>query len=189
MRIVATPISPDKPLNFRQIVDALDNVLKVSEQRLVKEHEKIVANWNEKPAFDSHIFLGGNDVFITVRPTGGEGAKHWHWVSRGTGNLGVKQKGAGYMIYPSGWPAGAAKPIGKPQALHYVHTYVPKTSGIGPGYKSGGPGAYTCDEVFASAEEHFGIKPRHFEEGIRSRANLWWQKSVREAINAAVDKL
>jgi len=181
MQIVVNSLKSAKGLNFIQIIDALDDVLEESAKRLVREHEEIVEDWNNAPSFDSHVFLGSNAT-IFVWPTGDlDAVRHWHWVSRGTGNLGVRAKGAGYPITATKRHAN-----GRPVMLP-MRSYLPHTSGIGPGFKKGGSGKHSPagDGPWRFSVEHFGIAPRHFEEGLRSHANLWWGPGIRDAIKKA----
>lgn len=174
---------------FGAIIDTIEDYIDKAEDRLVREHEEVVKDWDSAPWFDAKSEFRGDDLHIVVSPKGNEDAVlHWHWVSRGT---------KARPIYPTGHPSSlnyvAPQYNAKGQwigggktVLRYTHTYLPHTSGKGPGFRHGGAGQYVGSRVEASSEPNYpGIAPRHFEEGIRSRSNLWFGPGLRDAIAKA----
>ena len=145
----------------REVARTIDQRVK---PKLIKDFEKVVANWDNKPQFKAKKSIG-KDIVVYVFPTG-PNAKYWIWTSRGTKPHKIKAKPGGVLVFPTG--------------------YTPKTSPSGPSY--GGPGKSSGETVFATEVKHPGTEPRKFEEDIGKKANKWFKKEIENAMRRGARK-
>lgn len=125
--------------------------------RLIREHEKIVADWDHKPTFKGRKYLDEDSVRITVHPDGPH-KDIWYWVTGGTRPHVIRARNAPFLVFATG--------------------YIPHTS---PGGGYGGPGEAKGDVVSKKQVDHPGIKARKFEEHIARKFNSWFKRSVENA--------
>lgn len=107
---------------------------------LLKEYEKVVADWDHKPKFVARVkrFL----IFITAE---GRYADIWRFVNWGTKRHKIRAKNAKALSFFWGGPG----------------SYQPKTRPIG---RFGGPGTVSGGEQVAFTEvDHPGSKARRFD--------------------------
>ncbi len=142
------------------LADAMEREVK---PHLVREHEEVVSNWNNKPAFEARKYVGPEALRITVHATG-HNKQIWNWVNEGTGGKGV---GRTYTITAKRAPM-----------LAFQLGYVPKTA---PGGGYGGAGAATGPWVRARSVQHPGIKPREFPKHIARKNEAWYSRTMENA--------
>ena len=117
-----------------------------SASELVKEYERVVADWDHRPSFIAQI----KTWWITIKVKG-PNAKIWEYVNWGTRRHKIRAKNKKALSFVWGGPG----------------SYQPKTRPIG---KFGGPGTVTGGERVAFQEvDHPGNKPRLFSVAIRTK--------------------
>jgi len=119
-----------------------------SKPELIAAHERIVADWRNKPEFRARKFVRRKGLRIYVYPAG-EHKMIWIYVSGGTRAHTIKPRGPGYPLrFQWGGPG----------------SYKPKTNTRGQ-YK--GPGKVVGGkEVHFMSVQHPGNEPRRFEKII-----------------------
>ena len=136
--------------------EALDKQIK---PLLIKSHNLVVADWKNKPEFQTRKYIRNDSIAMTVFPTGDDKAVDiYGWVDKGTKDHMIP--GSGDRIY-----AKKAKAL----RFNYGGTYVSKTlakpARTVPG---GGKLVGGIPTVVGSVKAHMvsGIEPREFSKTI-----------------------
>jgi len=91
----------------KEINKALDAQVKPA---LVKSHNLVVANWRNKPKFNTRKTIKPDKIFMTVFPTG-ENKKIWIFVDKGTKPHVIKAKNVPTLKFRTGYqPKTLARP-------------------------------------------------------------------------------
>jgi len=143
----------------REVEQTID---RKSKPELIQAHNRVVANWENKPVFKARKRIRKIGITIFVFASG-EAAQIWRWVTGGT-------KG-GYKI-----PKRARK-AGNP--LRFKTGYKPKTAAVG---KFGGPGVSTGPWASAHQVTHPGIEARRFEEAIADDYKRTFARDIENAM-------
>lgn len=144
---------------WTQIADEVKRTVNAKvKPRMLEYPEKVVANWEHKPAFQARLTTG-QSIILYVYPIG-PNAKYWIWTSRGTKRHTISAKNAPVLAFPS--------------------SYAPKTRPRGPSY--GGPGKSSGETVFAMEVDHPGTKARHFEEAWARWSKKWFRREIENAM-------
>ena len=131
-----------------------------TEQPVLKEFEKVVANWEHKPRFIAKRV----GYTIEVRPTG-PNAKIYRYVDEGTRPHTIRPRNAPALSFVWGGPG----------------SYVPKTKPIG---QFGGPGIVRGGErVYAQEVHHPGTEARDFATIIGLEMAPVLAKAIRDAVS------
>lgn len=147
-----------------EVIQGLRDAMKHEiEPHMIKEHEKIVADWDHKVRFAARKYVQPDHVRMTVHATG-QNKQIWRWVNEGTAGKG---EGRTYTIEPKNAPA-----------LVFAIGYIPHTS---PGGGYGGAGTATGPVVGAQKVEHPGIKPRLFHKHIMRKNESWYSRTMENA--------
>lgn len=147
----------------REIARVLDSKTK---PELIKEHERRVENWDNKPGFKARKFVSRQAIKVTVFPTGGKGKQLWEWTSKGTKPHKIVAKNAPVLAFPS--------------------LYIPKTIPAG-GF--GGPGASGDEIIFAKEVNHPGTRPRKFPFFIAKNYKKTFVKDMENAARRGARKV
>jgi hypothetical protein len=137
-------------LTRKQLENDLDSKVKPA---LIKSHELIVANWKSDVSFASRKFITGNQIAVSIYPTGPD-KKIWTFVDQGT---------RPHQI-PAHGPVKA-----KAMKFQAGGKYQPKTLASPARTASGGGKVSGGTTVFAKTVKSFmhpGNKGRHFSEEI-----------------------
>jgi len=126
---------------------------------LIKEHERRVDNWENRPGFKARKFITAGSIKVTVFPTGGFGKQLWEWTSKGTKPHKIVAKNAPVLAFPS--------------------LYIPKTIPAG-GF--GGPGVYGDEIIFATEVNHPGTRPRRFAWFIAKNYKKTFRRDMENAM-------
>ena len=138
----------------RALTKALETVVV---PKLIKEHEKIVSNWNHKPRFEGKARLGIGVAYVKIVATG-PNAKYWVWVNEGT---------RPHTIAPKAGPV-----------LRFKTGSTPKTTAGKPS-SFGGPGGAKGGFVSAKSVDHPGTKAREFTAQIAEENKRWFANTMR----------
>lgn len=125
----------------KEIEQAIDKKIKPP---LLKSHERIVANWKNKPDFQAKKVIRPDSIGVYVFPTG-ENKMIWIYVDQGT---------RPHVILPKRAPR-----------LRFKTGYIPKTLAR-PARTVAGGGRATGDVVFAKRVNHPGSEGREFTKQI-----------------------
>lgn len=143
------PIAPKK-LRVDKVRLSLLNQLRKEGRRIVKEFEKTVATWDEKPSFKFLIGLGSSDASVIIGPTGpARIVEIYGYVNNGTPPHQIPTHIGGGL-------------------LHFQRGYNAKTS---PGIIGSTPGGSFGEWASKEVVDHPGIVPRNFT-GIIITDNL-----------------
>jgi len=126
---------------------------------LIKQFERVVSDWKNKPEFKARKSISANGVKIYVYPAG-PNKKIWFFVSGGTKPHTIRPKNAHNRLF---FPAGP---------------YQPKTR---PGGFYGGPGIAPGPTVAAKAVQHPGTEAREFEKVIAKDYKNKFRRNVENA--------
>lgn len=147
---------------------------KVIKPKFVKEFDKVVANWRNKPRFFSARKRLGEDAFVLyVYPVGSELQKNiWRWNVEGTRPHVIAARNAPRLAFMWGGPG----------------SYLPKT---GPGGKwYGGPGSVVGGEWhFPLAVMHPGTAAREWPKVIGEKLSGFYRKEVEAAWRRALRRI
>lgn len=133
------PIAPKK-LRIDKVRLSLLNKLRSEGRRIVKEFEKTVATWDEKPSFKFLIGLSGSDASVIIGPTGpARLVEIYGYINNGTPPHEIQASGTGL--------------------LHFQRNYVAKTS---PGIIGSAPGGSSGEWASKEVVQHPGIVARNF---------------------------
>ena len=141
--IVTKAIKPKRLQDDRMRLALLSGMKKIGRES-VKEYEKTVSTWKQKPKFDYLISLQQPGPTLLVGVSGGgDGADHWRYVNEGT---------RAHVILPKGnYP------------LKFQSGYNAKTT---PGIISAKAGGPFGDVIYAKGVLHPGTEARNFDEAI-----------------------
>lgn len=126
---------------FEMLQEAMD---KQVGPLLVKSHQRIVADWEHKPDFDSRTQIRSDIIITTVYPIG-PNDKIWLFVDQGTKPHPIEAKNAPRLIFQTGYQA---KTLAKPART------------VSGGGKATGP------VVVAKKVQHPGSEAREFSKTI-----------------------
>lgn len=145
----------------KEIERAMDTQVK---PLLIKSHEIIVANWKNKPGFDSKKYIKPSEIAISVFPTG-ENAKIWGYVDQGTKPHDIEPKRAKMLHFAWGGPG----------------SYVSKTLARPARTVSSGGYVQNPVETFRKKVHHPGTEPRNFSKEIASDIQPDFKKLIENA--------
>lgn len=144
----------------KQIEETMEKQVK---QALIKSHEKIVADWEHKPKFQSRKYIRPDRIAENIFPTG-PNAKIWRFVDEGTRPHVIKAKNVPRLIFKTG--------------------YVSKTLARPARTVSGG-GKYTGPTVSAVAVNHPGNEAREFTKTIAEDIKPEFKRVIENAFRKA----
>lgn len=122
---------------------ALDSQVKPA---LIKSHELVVANWKNKPTFQTRKYIKGDSIGMTVFPAG-EAKEIYTYVDQGTKPHLIVPVHAKLLRFRTGY---------SPKTLPNPARLVLQPSG----------GKATGPQVFAKVVHHPGSEARNFSEAI-----------------------
>jgi len=164
MQVTMRPIRPDKPPNWRGILDEVEKTMDVGgpvAKRGLSYFERITASWKHNPAHKAKVRNTARSLITWIGPTG-EYAKYWGWITFGTPEREiVPKKPGGVLVFPT--------------------SYQPKTSPGGSG-RYRGPGRAVGPTVFVKKVRKHKIRARKFEVAIARWSRPWFAKTIRAAI-------
>lgn len=140
----------------KEIEKSLDTKVKPA---LVKSHEIIVTNWENKPGFQARKSITSNEISVNIFPTG-PNKKIWVFVDEGT---------KPHLIVPKRVPL-----------LSFKTGYQPKTL-ASPARTVSGGGKATGPRVYAKKVQHPGSAPRNFTKQIAKDIKPGFQKEIESA--------
>jgi len=144
----------------REVEQTID---RKSKPELIQAHDRVVANWENKPDFKALKRIRRNGITVFVYASG-EAAEIWRYVTGGTKPHPITPKRPGYPLrFNWGGPG----------------SYKPKTLPIG---KIGGPGKVTGPEVRLMRVQHPGTKARRFEEAIADDYKRTFARDIENAM-------
>jgi len=160
MRIGAKRIGKGKVRDWgKRAKTELKNAQKDASLDLLKEYEKVVADWEHQPRFVAKV-----KAFLIHVTAEGPHAKIWYYVSKGTRPHKIRAKNAKALSFVWGGPG----------------SYQPRTKPIG---KFGGPGTVTGGERVAFKEvNHPGNKARRFGLVITAKFVPKYAKRIAKGI-------
>jgi len=140
----------------REVEQTID---RKSKPELIQAHDRVVANWKNKPEFKARKRITRIGITIFVFASG-DAAEIWRYVTGGTRPHPITPKRPGYP-------------------LKFQTGYKPKTIPVG---KFGGPGRYTGPTVRAYRVQHPGTKARRFEEAIADDYKRTFARDIENAM-------
>ena len=139
----------------KELERALDNEVKPA---LIKSHEIVVANWKNKPNFQTRKYIRPDKISMTVFPTG-DNADIYTYVDQGT------------KPHP-------IRPV-RAKMLRFRTGYQPKTLAR-PARTVAGGGTTTGPEVRAMLVKHPGSKAREFSRTIAEDIRPDFEKIIEQ---------
>jgi hypothetical protein len=143
---------------------ALDKQIK---PLLVKSHNLVVANWKNKPEFQTRKYIKSDSIRMTVYPTG-EAKEIYGYVDQGT---------KPHLIVPV-----------HAKLLKFKTGYISKTLAR-PARTVPGGGKATGPQVFAKVVHHPGSEPREFSKAIAGDIQPDFNRIIDNTFRAIARKL
>ncbi len=144
---------------IRDLSASIDSEVK---PHFIREFDKRVANWKNKPEFRARKFIRLDSISLNVFPAG-PNKEIWGYVDRGT---------RPHIIRPI-----------RANALAFRTRYVPKTR---PPDRYGGLGRASGPRVYTKLVRHPGTKARKHTEGIRRKNRQWYSRTMESAWRRAI---
>ena len=139
--------------------------------RFIRDFDRIVANWSNKPGFLSRLNQNPDGLKMYVFPTGSKKVKDiWKWNVFGTDPHDIEAKNAPRLAF-----------IGN-------GIYLPKTGPGGTFY--GGPGRTIGGALVRPLVVHHpGTDPRNWPEVIRKKNKTFYSRTIENAWRRALRKI
>ena len=139
----------------------------------VKAFKDIVANWSNRPDFQTRTNLNQDSITLSVFPAGDAKAKQiWTWNVEGTKPHPIAAKNAPFLVFPWGGKG----------------SYMAKTGPGGSWY--GGPGTVANAQIVRMRQVmHPGTKPRDWPKVIREQQQGFYSRSVENAWRRALRRI
>lgn len=143
----------------RELRDTLQREVKPD---VLDAFEATVKTWTTKVNFKAGVFVGGDEISVTVFPSGEPGARIWGYLNDGT---------RAHYVAPR-----------KARALRFRTGYTAKTA---PGLVGSGPGGGSGGFAFSRGHMVSGIQARKWTQKIAQGARRDYRRKIENALRRA----